>query len=70
MIAMQDCIEAVWAENRSSVLFFVAGEKRLGVWRFYERRTWEVCWYMMKSTSELVLKAEQLAELGITREAA
>lgn len=60
MIAIQ---QIQWSEDRevargSAERFFIFAEKINGEWRFFERSTFDVCWYEIPTTPELVAKVE------------
>ena len=39
--------------------FLITAEREKdGTWRFYEKSIWDVCWYDLPSTPELINRAE------------
>jgi hypothetical protein len=50
-----------WTEVRMGETFLVDGNKTPNRWLFQERSAWEVRWYPIASSPELVSKAEEQA---------
>jgi|HubBroStandDraft_5_1064220.scaffolds.fasta_scaffold590332_2 hypothetical protein len=50
-----------WTELRMGETFLVDGNKAPNRWLFHERSAWEVRWYPIASSPELVSKAEEQA---------
>jgi hypothetical protein len=40
--------------------YFMRGDYIANSWTFYERSTWEVCWYQTPATVERIYKARQM----------
>jgi hypothetical protein len=55
---MDDCVRVEWEEGREGELYFVIALKACGVWSFFDRSTWELCWYPTPSTRALIQRAE------------
>ena len=61
---MSDQSRIEWSELRSagtekSELFFMIAESDRGRWRFFERSSWEVRWYEIPSSPNLIAQTLQ-----------
>jgi len=45
-------------ENDLHELFFIIAEKTSKKWKFFERSTYEVCWYEIHATPQLIERLE------------
>ena len=59
-----------WTEVRDQEPYLVIADLTPKGWEFWERSSWEVRWYPMTSTSQLVAKAERILKGSARREAA
>ena len=50
-----------WTEVRQGEVFFVIADETAVGWEFWERSSWEIQWYRMQGSPELMAKAEQMA---------
>lgn len=55
-----------WTELRRDESFLIVAEKTPTGWAISDKSIWEVRWYPLAPTRELVQKAEKLAFLGRT----
>ena len=49
-------------QGHSLEMFYIIAEKTSTGWEFYERSSWELCWYLIPSTEALLKKA--IAEIS------
>ena len=57
---MTDSTRVEWREHRDDELHFVIAEKESGVWSFFTRSSWELCWYPLLATDARIQRAESM----------
>jgi len=51
-------VQVSWNEVRADAYCFVIADLTADGWEFWERDSWEIRWFRMKATDELIAKAE------------
>jgi hypothetical protein len=51
-------VQVSWNQVRDDADYFVIADLTTDGWQFWERDSWEIRWFRMKATGELVAKAE------------
>jgi hypothetical protein len=49
-----------WKEIRAQEPYLVIADLTPKGWEFWERSSWEVCWYQTTSTPQLIANAERV----------
>ena len=65
---MQPRVE--WREIRDQEPYLVIADLTPKGWEFWDRSSWEVRWYQMTSTPQLIAKATQILKGSARRHAA
>jgi len=53
-------VHVSWHEVREDAYCFVIADLTADGWEFWERDSWELRWFRMKATGELIAKAESI----------
>jgi|KBSMisStandDraft_5_1062788.scaffolds.fasta_scaffold137809_4 hypothetical protein len=51
-------VQVTWNQAREDAYYFVIADLTADGWEFWERDSWEIRWFRMKATGELISKAE------------
>jgi len=51
-------VQISWNEVREDANYFVTADLTADGWEFWERDPWEIRWFRVKATGELIAKAE------------
>jgi len=51
-------VHVTWNEVREDAYCFIIADLTADGWEFWERDSWEIRWFRMKATDELIAKAE------------
>jgi len=51
-------VQVSWNQVRDEAYYFVIADLTTDGWQFWERDSWEIRWFRMKATGELIAKAE------------
>jgi hypothetical protein len=51
-------VHVTWNEIREDAYCFVIADLTADGWELWERDSWEIRWFRMKATGELIAKAE------------
>jgi len=51
-------VHVSWNQIREDAYYFVIADLTTAGWEFWERDSWEIRWFRMKATGELIAKAE------------